>query len=119
MPDDPQSASPPLAPVSETRPAQWTRRDCTIFGAKVFAETMAAAMVVAFLPLLARILAEQPSLCVHHLKVLLVALAVAVPPAWVIGALVGFELYRLVVGSRTPSEFGFWSWAILFLFVFG
>lgn len=50
----------------------------------------------------------------RHFKNVLIALYISVPPAIVIGLLVGFETYRLASGARPFQKIRWWTWLILF-----
>lgn len=95
-------------------PPKLTRRDCALFGAKVFAAGMAAVLLlVALHGLLSRLGAGAPLR--PAIVTLLQGLVIAVPPAVLLGVVAGFELYRLAVGSREWRPVNFVVWAFVFL----
>src|SRR5687768_1746288 len=76
-----------------------TRRDCTLLGAKWAALCAAATSGVVCLPFMADMIIRQPSLWDDLLIVWFQIQFITVPPAAGVGALLGFELYRVTVGS--------------------
>lgn len=105
-------AAPALKPV--------TRSDCVWLGLRIF-------LAGASLPILAACLMPQagnlagwllgdaaPGMALN-LNQLLLAAYLVLPPVALLGAVLGFEAYRVIGGSRRPFSLPGWAWALLCL----
>ena len=90
-----------------------TRRDCALFGAVVFATVLVLCFIVGFI-LLALFQRDVFRWC-DPSKILLRHLALALQPVMVLGAWLGFQNYRLAVGSVNVKESGCFLWTALVL----
>ncbi|MCY3019944.1 MAG: hypothetical protein NTW87_13060 [Planctomycetota bacterium] len=103
--------------AEQAGPGLKTRRDCTLLGAKVFASGMAAALLLAAVVHAFYWHSRGGAGRFWNLSEigtdLWYGLIIGVPPAVLVGAVAGFELYRVAVGSREWRPVGCLVWVLL------
>ena len=109
-------AGPPPLYSGPLPPDLKTRRDCTLLGIKVFVLVPALFSLLSLLLYLIQGGPRHP----YHEPIespvfILQTLVVVLPPAALLGAAVGFEVYRLAAGSRQPREIGCVIWLLFVL----
>lgn len=105
LPEDPQPPDPARL-VS--------RRDCTVRGAWVFGLSFFTVLLLQFLMYTAMHGMPALSGSDSSLQAFFATLYIATPPILLIGAYIGFDLYRLAAGSRQPNETKWYVWALAF-----
>jgi hypothetical protein len=91
--------------------AKLRRRDCAVAGAKTYAGTLLIALAIWTLLIIA-ITHGQSVNPLSVIKTFAVAAYLVVPPAAFLGALTGFELYRISSGSVDWQPSRWWTWIL-------
>lgn len=97
-----------------------TRGDCTLLGARLFGGAMAAVVLLAALMIAGRFYAEilllgRSDAPEASLKQVALAFYFTALPMALLGAGVGFEIYRVLACSRSPFRLPGLLWFVLFL----